>query len=359
MFTLKPDYENSKKRIDAFWNRELLDRPVVQFQLYKSLEERVELPVSRHGSARDKWINAEYQAERNLRNLSNQLFLGDSMPVVCPNLGPDVMAAFYGCPLQFSEVGIIFIEPIMKDITDQKEIRFDWESHYLKSLVEITDSLLDAGKDKFITGMSNWHSGGDCVAALLGPVELAAALITNPERVKNLLEMVENDYQHLYKFFYNKLRHAGQPATTWVPLVSDDKFYVVSNDFSIMISADMYRDLFLDEITRECRFLDHSIYHLDGPGALRHLDAILEISELDGVQFVPSPGDASFRRWAQVYKRIQAAGKCIQVNCDLDEIQEIVACLKPEGLYLNVQGVTSEDEANDLIRVLEQWPLRR
>jgi hypothetical protein len=31
MFELKPDYERSKLRIEAFWEGELIDRPLVQF----------------------------------------------------------------------------------------------------------------------------------------------------------------------------------------------------------------------------------------------------------------------------------------------------------------------------------------
>jgi hypothetical protein len=49
MLSLKPDYERSKQRFEAFWEREILDRPVVQFTLYKPEEQRLPLPVSRPG----------------------------------------------------------------------------------------------------------------------------------------------------------------------------------------------------------------------------------------------------------------------------------------------------------------------
>ncbi len=107
---------------------------------------------------------------------------------------------------------------------------------------------------------------------------------------------------------------------------------------------------------RECQFLDHSIYHLDGPDAVRHLDAILEVEKLDGIHFIPSPMDAAFIRWADVYKRIQAAGKCLIVNCNLNEVDAISRTLKPEGLLLNVGNVTTIEEANDLLKLLRHWP---
>ena len=62
MFSFKPDYERSKQRIEAFWERALLDRPVVQFGLAKPPEERVLLPVSHHANSAERWLDAEYQA---------------------------------------------------------------------------------------------------------------------------------------------------------------------------------------------------------------------------------------------------------------------------------------------------------
>ncbi len=358
MLLLKPDYEQSKQRIDAFWERELLDRPVVQFPLYKPVEDWIELPVAGHHSVKDEWLDIDFQVERNKVNLSNQLFLGDTMPVVWPNLGPDVFAAFYGCPLHFSEFGTSWSGSIMLNIAEQENIVFDWTNLYLEQLNRLTDAYLDIGKGRFITGMSDWHTGGDCLAALRGPMGLAADLINHPALVRNILHRIEKDYERLYGMFYDKLRKAGQPISTWVPLVSDQKYYMVSNDFSIMISTPMYRDIFLESVIHECQFLDRSLYHLDGPGALRHLDAILEITELDGVQFVPTPGDDSFIRWAGIYKRIQNAGKCVQVNCKLSEIKDVIRTLKPEGLYLFVQDITSENLAQELIHKLEGWCLR-
>ena len=40
-------YEQSKRRIDAFWERYLIDRPVVQFTLTRPADERVPLPLKR------------------------------------------------------------------------------------------------------------------------------------------------------------------------------------------------------------------------------------------------------------------------------------------------------------------------
>ena len=355
MFALKPDYEQSKQRIDAFWERALIDRPVVQFGLAKPAEERVPLPVSHHATSVERWLDAPYQAALTLAKLSNQEFLGDTLPVAYPNLGPEVFAALYGCPIHFGDYGTSWSEPILHDWSRADEIRLDWDSPYMHKLVEMTDLLLEVGKGKFIVGMTDWHPGGDCVAALREPQELAVDMLTHRDEVVALLARLEGDYLAVYDFFYDKLRAAGQPISTWLSLIAEGKYYVPSNDFSIMISKEMFDDVFLPGIRRECQFLDRSIYHLDGPGALRHLDSILEIPELDALQWVFGAGNEGYHKWAPVYQRAQAAGKGIQVNCTLDELDQVMETLDPRGLYLHVGGVPSREAGEWMLRTLEGW----
>ena len=118
-------------------------------------------------------------------------------------------------------------------------------ARYLKKLHEMTDALLEVGKDKFIVGMADWHPGGDCLAAFRDPQTLAVDMMEHLDEVKALLPRIEADYFAIYDMFYDKLRAAGQPITTWLPLVYEGKYYVPSNDFSGMISRTHVRRGFL------------------------------------------------------------------------------------------------------------------
>jgi hypothetical protein len=357
MYELKPDYGRSKQRIDAFWERELIDRPVVQFHLAKPVDERVPVPLAQHSSPAGRWLDADYQAELKAAELENRYFLGDTMPVAWPNLGPEVFASFYGCPIHFGDYGTSWTEPVLQQWDDAQELRLDWESPYFLKLEEMTDRLLELGRDNFITGMTDWHPGGDAIAALRDPQTLAADLLMNREQVVALLDRIEPDYFQVYDHFYERLRSAGQPISTWTTLVCDGKYYVPSNDFSIMISQEMFDDLFLPGIARECAFLDRSIYHLDGPGALRHLESLLAIPDLDAIQFVPGAGNEGVHRWMDVYRRIQTAGKGIQVLCTLSELESVMECLDPHGLFLSVGEVPSREAAETMLGQLEKWCL--
>lgn len=355
MFAFKPDYEQSAQRIAAFWERELLDRPVAQFAVFKPPEQRLPLPVSRHATPEARWSDAQYQAELALASLSNQEFLGDTLPIAFPNLGPEIFSALYGCPIHFGDYGTSWTDPILHDWSQMDAIRLDWNSPWLAKLDEMTDALLEVAEGRFIVGMTDWHPGGDWLAALRNPQDLAMDLVTHPDEVKAMLQRAEADYFAVYDHFYHKLRAAGQPITTWTHLVDEGRFYVPSNDFSCMISNRMFREFFLPGIINECRFYSRSIYHLDGPNALRHLDTLLEIPELHAVQWVFGAGNEGFHRWVGVYQRIQAAGKGIQVTCDYEELPAVIETLDPHGLYLTISGVPSREAGLDLLRCLERW----
>ncbi len=351
----KPDLEKTMQRMDAFWEHSVLDRPVTQFFLEKPVHEQIPLLQSNHTSTRERWMDVEYQAQLTLTQLSNRLFLGDSLPVAFPNLGPEVLAAFYGCPIEFGEYGTSWTEPILHDWGQSGQIKLDLNNPYFSRLMELTDAMLALGQGRFIVGMPDFHPGGDLVAALRNPQDLAIDMLDHPHQVKELLTCLQPDYFHVYDIWYDKFAAIGQPITSWLELASLGKYYIPSNDFSAMVSQKMYTEFFLAGIIAECQFLDRSIYHLDGPGALRHLDSLLTIPELDAVQWVPGAGREGFAKWVSVYQKIQAAGKSIIVYCDMDELPLVMQTLRPQGLALSLNGMLNSEMAANVLSSLETW----
>ena len=121
-----------------------------------------------------------------------------------------------------------------------------------------------------------------------------------------------------------------------------------------MVSKDVFDDVFLPGISEECRHLEASLYHLDGPQALTHLDSLLEIPELSAVQWVYGAGNGCASDWIDVYKRIRAAGKGIQVGLRPEELDLFMDEFSPEGLWLGIDA-DSPAQAADLVKRVEQW----
>jgi hypothetical protein len=122
-----------------------------------------------------------------------------------------------------------------------------------------------------------------------------------------------------------------------------------------MISKEMFDEIFLPGIAEECRFLEASLYHLDGPGALRHLDSLLEIKELNAIQWVPGAGHGRASDWMHVYKKCQAAGKGLQIGLDVDELDLFMENLRPEGLWLGIGGIQDRAHGDAVLKQLSRW----
>ena len=85
----------------------------------------------------------------------------------------------------------------------------------------------------------------------------------------------------------------------------------------------------------------------------------MEIPELDAIQWVPGAGNEGFQRWIPVYRKIQAAGKGIEVICAFQELDLVMETLDPHGLYLLVGSVPSREAALEMLARLEKWCAKR
>lgn len=355
-----PDWEQRLARQDAFWQCEILDRPVVVMTWPKSNPDYPPPTPKAYATLRDRWMDTEYVAERALAGTMNTEYFGDALPTAWPNLGPEIFSAFFGCELEYTET-TSWAVPNLHDWADVDQLQFSEDHFYWRKLLEMTDALLEIGKNTFYTGITDLHAGGDAIAAFRDPQILNVDMIEAVEEVKALLDRVTQAYFRVYDFYYEKLKAAGQAMTTWAGIVSTKKWYVPSNDFSCMISKKMFDEVFLPGIAAECQHMEASIYHLDGPEALRHLDRLLEIKELNAIQWVYGAGQGRASDWMPVYKKCQAAGKGLQITMEVDEaagaseLDVFMEHLHPEGLWIALSGVKDRDQAEALLRKVARW----
>lgn len=350
-----PDWDRRLARQDAFWSRAILDRPVVLMTLPRT-EGRMAWPAAKTWpDLRARWMDAEYLATCARVNTHNTLYLGDALPTACPNLGPEVLSAFMGSPLGFGEQTSWSVPHLHDWAEADRAIAFREDNEYWQAMARLTDALLAAGQGRFYVGLTDYHPGGDAVAAFRDPMQFNIDLLESPEQVKRLLRRVTAIYFDLFDRMWARLQAAHQATTCWAGICSSRKWYVPSNDFSCMISKAMFDEFFLPGIAEECRFYGRSIYHLDGPGALQHLPSLLAIPELNAIQWVYGSGHGRATDWLHVYKQCQAAGKGIQLHSGLDELETLCRELRPEGVWLTVGGVPDAVTAQAVIKRVSQW----
>ena len=146
----------------------------------------------------------------------------------------------------------------------------------------------------------------------------------------------------------------GQLSVTWMNIPSRGKMHIPSCDFTSMVSAKAFCEFYLPSLLNEVRHMTHNIFHVDGRGVLRHIDKILAIPEINAIQWVQGVGnDLPILQWIPVIKKIQAAGKGVLVDLQLEELEPLIAGLRPDGLFLCIPA--EEKDQPDIIKRLERW----
>jgi hypothetical protein len=348
-----PDLDDRVARQDAFWDCAVIDRPVVSITVPKARPERP-YPSKDHATIRERWMDVDYHVESALAYVMNTEYLGDAVPHAMPNLGPEVFSAFFGCELEFGDYTSWSI-PSLDSWDNLQSVQFSRDNIYWRKIVAMTDALLKAGRGLFYTGITDLQPGS-VIASLRDPHRLNLDMIDFPEEVNKLQAYVTEVYKEVYDFFCDKLTAAGQLCCTWAGIVSTKRWYVPSVDFSCMISPKMFEETFLPGVVAECQHYEASVYHLDGPGAIKHLDALLDIEELNAIQWVWGAGQGRATDWMDIYIRCQKAGKGLQIGpVEPDELDTLMDTLRPEGVWLGMVGIEDQEEAKAVLRRASQW----
>jgi hypothetical protein len=260
-----------------------------------------------------------------------------------------------GAPLTFGE-STSWSKPILHDWDDIPKLAIDENSLYLQTILAMQRLSLEMGKDKWITGLTDIHPGADLAASFRDPQQLCIDLMDAPEQVHSLMRQIFWAFFDFYNMQRDLMLAAGQAVTSaWLPMYcTDGRYYIPSCDFSIMVSKDMYREFFLPELLAEIAWLDRTVYHLDGPGALRHLDTLLDIGRLDAIQFVYGDGAKPASRWMHVFQRIQDGGKNLHITVEPWEVDTFMENLRPEGVMLQMEA-TSVEEADAVLKKIARW----
>lgn len=347
-------FDRTLARMEAWWNCELIDRPVVSLTGVTAEASPREVP-SHHASLRDRWMDIDYQIDCFEAVWEVSVYRSDLFPWFNPNLGPDICACGYGSGLEFGE-RTSWSAPVVKNVREILDLKLDLQNEYWQCLTRMIEASIERGRGRWLTGLLDLHTNGDLVAALRDPQELCMDMVDDPEGVRLAVEHVTKDYRAIYEDHYRLLEAAGLPSTCWLPFLHRGRAYATNCDFICMISPESFQQAILPSIVEEMKYLDCNIFHLDGPGALRHLDALLACDDLNAVQWVFGAGNGPASRWIEVYQKIQAAGKGVQILADdVDDAKAVAEHIRPEGAWFVIHGAMTPAEAGGVLQWAERW----
>lgn len=341
----KPDFKQVKKYWEAFWNKEIIDRPIIAITAPKNDKGKKEKLPYMAGS------DGNYQkALEMFEEWTNSTYFGaEAIPFIDISFGPDQFSAFLGAELIMADDNSTsWVKPF---VTDWKTTKIELNENNISwsRMLEFIRCAAKYSEGKFLIGVLDFHSNMDCMSAMRGPENLCIDIIDCADEVERILKEVRSLYAPIYNALYEAGDMKERGTIGWMPYYCEGKFATIQCDFICMISPEHARRFVIPALFEEASFLDHSVFHLDGVNALIHLDDILSIPKIDAIQWVPGEGKPRLIKWIDLFKKIQKAKKGLYIwDCSIEEIKILHKELRPEGVLYSVE-VSSRKEADELI----------
>jgi hypothetical protein len=316
-------WDNLKKNYDK-WHRKELNRPLVPVEINTHIPDRPcpDTPLLSQANCHLTEIPAKDVIDRIDWELSQKEFLGDAFPYVnFDAFGPGVLSAFLGARLDNS-TGRVWFHPLKEQEIDEIHLEFDEENVWFRRIMDLYEAGLSKWGDQVLMGMPDLGGTADIISTFRPGEKLLYDLYDHPKEVKRLIREIHEIWFQVYNRIMDLLKGRVQGYTDWSGLYQNEPGYIVQCDFCYMISPAMFDEFIKPDLHETFKKLPRNFYHLDGIGELPHLDSLLTIPELNGVQWVPGSGQPENDCWPEVYEKIAAADKLIQIYGNLDTLEK-------------------------------------
>ncbi|MBK8047253.1 MAG: hypothetical protein IPK16_09110 [Anaerolineales bacterium] len=347
------DWARIERDWGAFWAGELA-RPIVMMQVFKPGGPELFDAWTRFIPVHLATHSVDEILDREQEKLEHLEWCGDTFPKWAPNLGPGIVAGFLGAEVHGVADTVWFSSGPDTPISDL-EVAIAPGNRWWRLAQEFSARAAQRWAGQVCVGYTDLGGNLDILASLVTTQQLLLDCVDEPEHVARLANDITAIWLDCYDALDPVVSACGRGSTNWAPLWSPQRFYMLQSDFSYMISPAMFERFVLPDLERCCAAIDYPFYHMDGKGQLRHLDYLLGIKPLRGIQWQPGAGTPATENWLPLLKRIRDAGKLCQVYVTPEWAETIVRVLGGRGFVLAIEPpFLSRAEAEDFLRHLAQ-----
>lgn len=345
------DWQRIERDWTSWWNHDI-DRPMViiydekptgDIEPYNVFSEFIPNLL--------KDISLDEIIDRYQYGLETKRFYGDAWPKWWPNFGPGIMSAFLGSKV-YSNPNTVWFEPSGQISPEKLQINYDSHNIWWQKVKKLTALAVERWGSNVNIGHTDIGGNLDILASLRGTEALLMDLCDVPDKIECLTGEITRLWIRYYDELDTIIRKTGKGTTPWAPIWSPKRCYMLQCDFSYMISPQMFERFVLPDLAACCEIMDHAFYHLDGKGQIPHLDMLLSLPKMCGIQWVPGDGAPPPEKWLPLLKRIRDAGKLCQLYISAESARTIVSQLGGRGFAFEISQKMSRDEAENFLNVL-------
>lgn len=272
----------------------------------------------------DKYQNPQRIVDRYRYFCQTHAFLGESFPNLNIDFGPGSLASYLGSEIGFKEDTVWFNKCL--DCWDGvPKLTFDPENKWFKKHLQLAKDCQALAGDDFYVDMPDLMENIDVLASLRGAQDILFDLLDEPEMIGERIQEVTDIYYEYYDRFYDVIKdEEGGNAYTVFQIWGPGRTVKLQCDFSAMMSPEDFRKYIQPSLRSQSENVDHVLYHLDGPAAIKHMDALMEIEGIDALQWTSGDAgpDGTLPDWDVIYDKAIAAGKSIWVKVYSGEFED-------------------------------------
>ena len=272
----------------------------------------------------DKYQNAQRIVDRYRYFCDTHAFLGESFPNLNIDFGPGSLASYLGSEIGFKE-DTVWFNKCLDSWDGVPKLTFDPENKWFKKHLQLAKDCKALAGNDFFVDMPDLMENIDVLASLRGAQDILFDLLDEPDMIGERIQEVTDIYYDYYDRFYDVIKdEEGGNAYTVFQIWGPGRTVKLQCDFSAMMSPEDFRKYIQPSLRTQSENVDHVLYHLDGPAAIKHMDALMEIEGIDALQWTSGDAgpDGTLPDWDVIYDKAIAAGKSIWVKVYSGEFED-------------------------------------
>lgn len=272
----------------------------------------------------EKYQNPQRIVDRYRYFCQTHAFLGESFPNLNIDFGPGSLASYLGSEIGFKE-DTVWFNKCLDGWDGVPKLTFDPENKWFKKHLQLAKDCQALAGDDFYVDMPDLMENIDVLASLRGAQDILFDLLDEPEMIGERIQEVTDIYYEYYDRFYDVIKdEEGGNAYTVFQIWGPGRTVKLQCDFSAMMSPEDFRKYIQPSLRSQSENVDHVLYHLDGPAAIKHMDALMEIEGIDALQWTSGDAgpDGTLPDWDVIYDKAIAAGKSIWVKVYSGEFED-------------------------------------
>ena len=238
MYTYCPQWDETKKRFEAWWAGGSLGRPMIKLRgIRKGAEDN---GISTPADSFTKHADPQYILEVMKSQIASRIFLAESYPHTTINLGAGSLAVYLGSEPDFQPTTIWFGETVA-DWTGHPPFKIQKENRWWEYHQKVLKDLVTASEGQYFVDIPDIVENLDIIAALRGSQNLCFDLIDNPDEIKSRNIQVQDAFDEAYKCLYDIVKNPkGESSFTAFEIWGPGKIVKAQCDFSAMIGIEQF-----------------------------------------------------------------------------------------------------------------------